>query len=889
MSSSRTKKKLIEVALPLGRINEGSKPETENPFLKGHPRSIHNWWARTPLSVSRAVLFAQLIDDPGNYLPEKEAEVERERLLDFVGQLATWEGMSNSTVIEKAKKLISNQFNGEDLCFWDMFGGRGSIPLEAQRLGLSVRSTDLNPVAVTIQKGLLEYPSKFRHRDSVSKKAGKSGGSKLVGSGFGLVDDIRWYGKVVEDRAKERLSDLYPKSDGKDVLAWLWARTIKCPNPACGGLMPLVSTLWLAKKKIGLRPVVDSRNKRVRFLITTELEDVPKAPKAGRGANFRCLICREPVKEKYVKQEGLEGRMGFQLLATACKSSSGVVYDAADESQVLVASEANPSWFPEEPLADDPRNIWVLGYGLRQFGDLFTPRQLVTLATIRDLIVDVYGEVLEDSGDDEYARAIATYLACALSRMTDYHNSLTTWNTKNENISHLFQRQCIPMSWDFCEANPISGKITFGVAFEWIARSLDNVPKNGRAAVVEQMDARRIKPEGFEGVIISTDPPYYDNISYADLGDFFYVWLRAVLRDIDRKTFATMLTPKDAELIAAPTRHDTADLAEAHFRDGFQQVFSSLVQVVNKDVPMTVYYAFKQEEVGEGGRVSTGWETMLEGLVESGFQITGTWPVRTTKKARAVAIDTNALASTIVLVCRPRSSDAPVGTLKEFLGALNSELPRAVHELQQGNIAPVDLAQAAIGPGMAIYSQYSKIIQADGEKLPVRRALKLINDVLDKVLTEDEGDFDADTRWALAWYEQFGHKEGPFGEAEKLSKAKNTAVNGLVEAGILVSKGGKVRLLERDELLEDWDYERDKRATVWEITQYLVRSVLDKSETDAAIILKKVGSKADVARDLAYRLFSVSERKKWSQDALAYNSLVLAFPQIRKLAESMFG
>jgi len=525
---------------------------------------------------------------------------------------------------------------------------------------------------------------------------------------------------------------------------------------------------------------------------------------------------------------------------------------------------------------------------MENVGELYTDRQLVALGTICDLIAEVRQELIEELNEEDYANAITLYMACALSRMTDYHNNLATWNSTNENVSHLFQRQAIPMAWDYCEANPIEGKLDFSVACEWVSSSLKVLPIGVDAAKVVSFDARQTVPTFSTAPIVSTDPPYYDNISYADLADYFYVWLRRILKDVDSGTFATVLTPKDSELIASPTRHGSRELAEQHFRDGFQKVFKAISEISQEGVPCTIYYAFKQEEgIGaedDGKRVSTGWDTMLGGLVEAGFQITGTWPVRTTKKARSVARDANALASAIVLVCRPRAGDAISVTRREFIKVLKEELPTALINLQASNIAPVDLAQAAIGPGMAVFTRYAKVLDAEGMSLAVREALALINQTLDEVLAEQEGDFDADSRWALTWFEQSGYDEGEFGVAEQLSKSKNTSVSGMVEAGIVESKRGNVRLLRPEELPSGWDPAIDPRLTDWEIVHHLIRVLESGGEDAAAELVAKLGAKAEIARELAYRLYTLCERKKRATEALAYNGLVQSWPEIARLA-----
>jgi len=385
-------------------------------------------------------------------------------------------------------------------------------------------------------------------------------------------------------------------------------------------------------------------------------------------------------------------------------------------------------------------------------------------------------------------------------------------------------------------------------------------------------------------LIVSTDPPYYDNIGYADLSDFFYVWLRRSLKPIYPELFSTLLVPKAEELVATPYRHGSKDAAEAFFLEGMTCAIQSMAAAAHSAFPVTIYYAFKQAERDHNGTASTGWETFLEAVIKAGFSLTGTWPMRTENTTRLVGMTTNALASSIVLVCRPRPADAPVTSRRDFLTALKREMPSALRYLQQGNIAPVDLAQASIGPGMAIFTRYARILESDGTPMRVRTALALINQTLDEVLAEQEGDFDADTGWAVAWFDQFGFNDGPFGDAETLCKAKNTAIGGLQEAGIAVARAGKVRLLRVDELPAAWDPLADQRMTVWESVHHLIRA-LNEGETVAAALVAKLGGQAEAARELAYRLYNICERRKRAQEAQAYNGLVLSWPEIARLAQ----
>jgi putative DNA methylase len=581
-----------------------------------------------------------------------------------------------------------------------------------------------------------------------------------------------------------------------------------------------------------------------------------------------------------------------------------------------IAREAKPTWKPEVALPANPRDFKTPLYGLTTYGDLFTPRQLVALTTFSDLVGEAMTRVKRDAiaaglpddgqplrdggtGATAYAEAVGVYLAFALDKCTDYWNSIATWMPRGT-VGHLFARHAVPMTWDFPEANPLSEfHCAWHEAFEWVAQSVDTLAAcTWGAARQDDAMSQTLSSEK----VISTDPPYYDNIGYADLSDFFYVWLRRSLRSVFPDLFATLAVPKAEELVATPYRHGSKEKAEAFFLDGMTQAMHRLASQAHPAFPVTIYYAFKQQEVKEQKReesnaldpeshssllsthFSTGWETFLDAVIRAGFAISGTWPMRTERGARSIGIGTNALASSIVLVCRPRAANAPTATRREFVQALKAELPPALAELQKANIAPVDLAQAAIGPGMAVYTRYAKVLDAEGKPLTVREALALINATLDEALAEQEADFDADSRWALAWFEQHGFAEGEYGVAETLSKAKNTSVAGMVEAGIVASARGKVRLLKPDELPADWDPALDARLTAWETVHHLIRALEAGGEAAAASLVAKLGAKAEVARELAYRLYTLSERKKRAAEALSYNALVQSWPEIARLA-----
>jgi putative DNA methylase len=936
-------KKLIEVALPLKAINEASAREKS--IRHGHPSTLHLWWARRPLAAARAVIFAQMVDDPSAhpdlFPTEKAQDKERQRLFRLIEELVKWENTTNEEVLERARAEIWQSWRyacaanadhprAPELfdryrlpAFHDPFAGGGSLPLEAQRLGLTAYASDLNPVAVLICKAMIEIPPKFAGRPPVNPEARKD--RHLIHQTWrgarGLAEDVRYYGQWMRDEAEKRIGHLYPKIEitpemvrerpdlkkylGQKltVIAWLWARTVKSPNPAFAQVeVPLISTFMLSTKpgkEAYVEPVIEGSG--YRFTVKVGKPRDPEAAKRGtklaRGANFKCLMSGMPITGDYIKAEGKARRMGARLMAMVAEGDRGRVYLPPTEEMEEVAKLAKPSWKPDIELVGKCRDQLPL-YGMNTFADIFTPRQLVALTTFADLVQEAREQIKRDAlaagladdgqplrdggtGAQAYAEAVAIYMGLAIGRCANYWSSLTPWG--GEFIVQTFGRQALPMVWDYAEGNPFSISTgNWNGAIEWIEKVIDRAIPATCIGFATKNDAQTQSISVDR--IISTDPPYYDNIWYADLSDFFYIWLRRSLKPVFPELFSTLAVPKDEELVATPYRHGSREKAEAFFMTGMTQAMERLAQQAHPAFPVTIYYAFKQAESdGENGTASTGWDTFLDGVIRAGFAITGTWPMRT-ERDQGLKTGTNVLASSIVLVCRPRPVDAPTATRREFLAALKTELPPALKHLQRGNIAPVDLAQAAIGPGMAVYTRYARVLDSAGKPLTVREALALINQTLDEVLAEQEGDFDADTRWAVAWFEQCGFGEGEFGVAETLSKAKNTSVAGLAEAGILLAKGGKVRLLKPHELAGDWDPVTDPRLTVWEMTHQLIRALEAGGEAAAAALAAKLGAKAEPARELAYRLYTVCERKKRAPEALSYNALVQSWPEISRLA-----
>lgn len=898
-------KKLIEVALPLDIINDASAYD-KMPGIGAHPKGIHHWWARLPLPSARAILFASLVDDPSAHpdkFPTEEAQVaERERLFEIIRKLCQKKMHTRQDVFEDAYQEILKHCNGKLPTVLDPFAGGGSIPLEGMRLGLPVQASDLNPVAVLINKAQLEILPEFANQIPINPGIkGKEAFTEWK-LGKGLAEDLRYYGNWINEEAKKRIGKYYPKvkigSREHNVITWLWARTIKCPNPACGCEMPLVRSFILSSKKkpnFYSRPVIEHSANGNKVTGYEVFQGIPEIKGTVNRSGAVCVCCNEPVKLDYVRNEGKNSRIGQVLIGMAVDSAKGKTYMSPNNYQQEIALNSIAKWKPETMLPEKALGFRVQLYGMDQHWKLFSQRQLLGLATLHEIIAEVGYVIMNDGGSERYAKAIQFYLTMTVDRLADYNCALSIWKPSGDQQIHLFNRQAVPMVWDFPEANILEPKaISWPNAVNITADSLETVLTTiSRPQHAKQFNASKYSfPE--PNFIISTDPPYYDNIGYSDLSDFFYVWLRHSLQNQYPELLGTVLVPKMEELVASDFRYGSKEAAKDHFEDGFKVAFKNFKEGLDPRFPLTVYYAFKQDEAEDGDddndsdsntiNLTTGWETLLEGLVNGGFTITATWPIKASQKWRMVARDTNSLTSYIVLACRPRPESASSITRREYLQILKRELPNAIEVLQKSNLAPVDMAQATIGPGMGIYSRFDKIMEQDGTPMSVRTALSLINRALGEILAEQEGDFDTETRWALAWFEQNEFASGEFGDANALALAKNTAVNALVYSGIVKSGGGKVQLIPRSDLSPTWDPTADNRVVVWEITQHLIKQLQDHGEMGAAKLYKKLGPTADIARELAYHLFTICEKKGWAQEAQAYNSLVLSWNQI--VAES---
>ncbi|MGI6796370.1 DUF1156 domain-containing protein [Gordonia sihwensis] len=905
--SNVQRRKLIEVSIPLQKINEESAREKS--IRHGHPSTLHLWWARRPLAAARAVLFSQLVDDPASrpdlYPTEAEQIAERKRLFELIERLVVWENSNDEQLLDEAHRKIMESTDGNPPPILDPFAGGGTIPLEAQRLGLEAHASDLNPVAVLINKALIEIPPKFAGQPPVWPGAADETIQNWPRA-TGLAEDVRRYGQWMRDEAQKRIGHLYPKAtlpDGTEatVIAWIWARTVTCPNPECRIAMPLVRSWWLGKKKgkeAYVVPVIEG--KTVRYEIGHDPAQAPTKETDGTMSGKRggvCIRCGTAVSTDYIKAQGTERRMGADLIATVAEGTRRRIYLPPSDVHRRAAEVEPPLDVPNQRLGFHPKDVWTPPYGLDTFASLFTPRQLTALTTFSDLVGEARELVLRDAlaadlpegskhisqtQASAYADAISTYLGIAVSRYTNYSNALCQWrpDAGKEQVGHLFARQAIPMVWDFAESNFASNSAGgWEPTLRFIPKALDRLPASTGTHTYHRSAA-----DISQHALISTDPPYYDNIGYSDLSDFFYIWLRRSLKDIHPSILSTMLVPKTEELVANPYRHNGKEGAHKFFEDGFREVFRRAREHAYEDFPITVYYAFKQQDSSKDGQASTGWETLLEGMIRSGWQITATWPMRSELGNRMLSQGTNALASSIVLALRPRPEDAPRVDRRAFLARLRNELPASLRELQQGAIAPVDLPQAAIGPGMAIFSEYNAVLEDNGSKMTVRTALQRINAILDEVLGELENDFDAPTRFALTWFRQNGFDSGKFGDAESLANARSISLDGMERSGILTKGGGRVALIAPTDMPADYDPSTDSSISQWEVVMHLVR-VLDSEGIPAASTLLSLVPDAvdtDLCRELASLLFKLAEDRKSTALAVSFNGLGAAWSDIAR-------
>jgi len=931
------RKKLIEVALPLEAINEASAREKS--IRHGHPSTLHLWWARRPLAAARAVIFSQMVDDPSScpeeFPTEEEQDKERQRLFRLIEELVKWENTTNEKVLQRARDEIwkswrrtckdnkdhpqaDELFNPEKLpAFHDPFAGGGALPLEAQRLGLEAYASDLNPVAVLINKAMIEIPPKFANMPPVNPeaRAKKSLIEKEWKGAEGLAEDVRYYGQWMRDEAEKRIGHLYPKvkitadmvEDRPDlakytgqeltVIAWLWARTVKSPNPAFSEVyVPLVSNFQLSTKKgqeAYLEPLINGMEYsfRVRHGIPDNVSKYRKGTKISRGS-FKCILSNVPIKYEYIDEQANQKAMSSKLIAIVVAGTRERLYLSADERHEKIACQRFDSWKPVLPC----RGTWGSNaqgryYGFHCHGDYFTNRQLKALTTFADLhreavsIIQEHYRLTQRSDIDscEYDKSISLYLSFIIDKCSDYWSSLCGWINTIGAMRNTFARQAIPMVWDYAEANPFSNSTGNWMAMtNWVVKAVQGLPANG-SAFTAQEDAQKQTISTYK--VVSTDPPYYDNISYSDLSDYFYVWLRRTQRDSYISLFSTLTTPKNDELIAVQQRHGTRKKAEEFFLSGMTSVMKRLSRSTHPCFPITIYYAFKQSRNDDYNvTVNTGWETFLEAIMHSGLVICGTWPMRTEFGNRPVSDRRNALASSVVLVCKGRRGHERSTTRRAFLSELRQVLPNAIKLIHTSNISPTDFAQTILGPGMEVFSQYSSVLDADGSTMSVGQAIALTNQIVDEIYLDYEGSYDSITRWAIAWFDQFSFSEGDFGVAEILSKAKSTSVSRIASRGLITSGKGIVRLLKPQELAANIETFYDN-ATSWEALHHVIRALEFGGEKEASEVVKLLGGRVEESRELAYRLYSISEKKNRAIQAQSYNAFIQSWPEIARLAK----
>jgi putative DNA methylase len=951
--TSLIRKKLIEVSIPLEAINKASAKEKS--IRHGHPSTLHIWWARRPLAACRAMLFAQLVDDPSAW-PERfkgdaAQETERKRLHRVIEALVPWEASNNEAILTAARWEIARSVAwglGEEppgrgdgpgiLAYlqakaptvYDPFAGGGSIPLEAQRLGLRAYGSDLNPVAVLIGKALVEIPPKFAGLPPINPVAQteiiRSGGWHGRGA-HGLAADIRYYGAWMRDEAVRRIGHLYPKAmlpdgSGAIVIAWLWARTVRSPDPAAkGAMVPLVSSFLLSTKegkKAWVEPKLDVAAPD-GYCFEVKSGALPKADEArlaqgtktGR-ATFRCILTGATISGRYIDDEAQAGRMSARLMAFVAEAHRKRVFlgptvvheQSADAASLYVSEHFDAMKLPTQACRGTfASNAQGRRYNFNTYSDYFTSRQLLLLTTFSDLVAEAREMVLADAhvagfiqdsaslqaggaGAPSYADAIATYLALNASKMSMFHCTQSRWRAGESKTAPGFGRQAIVMSWDYAETNPFAG-----AGGDWLeviqggARAIEEHCAHSNIGRIASGDAKLMKERD---VVISTDPPYYDNMVYADLSDFFYVWLRRSIATVWPDLFRRLLTPKDEELIATTHRHGTEENAAAFFMRGMGEALSTMNRLSIKGAPLAIYYAFKQSEVETSGITSAGWASFLQATVDAGLSIDGTWPIRTEMQTRMVGAGANALASSIVLVCLKRNAAAPFVTRAEFVRALRREMPEAIDKIRRAGVGPVDMQQSIIGPGMGVFTRFGKVLEDDDSAMGVRTALTLINRVWEEIENELDAAFDPATQVARAWFATYGFDAKPSGELITLANAKNIPLEALFSSGVFQNLHGRAGLIPRTELPVGWTPVTDKQPTVWECVQHTARvlAASDGGAEAAAALVGQMGRMAADARTLAYRLFEIATKKSWAAEALVYNELAEEWPHLEDLAPS---
>jgi putative DNA methylase len=879
------KRKLIEVALPLDEINAACKADKDR--KTGTIRNLHKWFAPMPLPAWRALLFATLIDAPGN-------EADRAQLLDIIKRLVKHGAdLPDNADLAEATQVLSEAWNGETPVVMDPFCGGGSTLVEAQRLGIQSLGSDLNPVPALVSRTLTELlPAQHglppTHPPESHTQA-LFGHSSVAQDYEGLAEDFRYYATGVLDKVRETTKENYPLRQGENPVAWIWARTARCVNPACGIRTVLVTTWWLSKKPGDLAWIehtVADGQVHLRVVGNQASGSPPEPPKAPRGTTFQCLACGSLVSDSQLIEQGRRGEIGYRLLAVAATVDGRRVYrDPLPGEESTALAVRIPDDLPNVAQSDDTRSFSGPRYGFPNFTDLFMPRQLATLSAFADETARLYATLLMGGTNEARATAIVTLLGLAVGQLALVGSTETRWRLRvaaHAKAEGAFSRNDLRLNWDFAETYFASASVGDWLetvnsmirAFEYAAHGVGKVLK------ADARVARADRP-----ALVATDPPYFDAIDYADLSDFFYIWHRRALRGIHPDLYSTVATPKSGELIASARRHhNDKDAAREYFVEGFTQTFGNLSRSLHPDLPLVVVYASKEQRAGDE---ETRWSAILTAILAAGLEVTSTWPIHGTGSSRMIGIGANAVASYIVMTCRPRPSGAGATSLNEFARTLRRELGPAVRDLQSSSILPIDLAQAAMGPGMQIFSRYREILDQNGRRVPVEQALRLINQALSEILDEQEGELDPESRFAVRWWEQHHWEPGPFGDADKAARPLGIAVEDVVAAQIAAADVGTVRLAGRGSLNRDWQPAADSRPTAWEAVHHLADRLIDGGgELDAARLMADLGDFRDSAMALVYRLHDIAARRGWTDDQERYNALIHSWADLVKLGAS---
>lgn len=897
MTSPARKRKLIEVALPLDEINAACKADKDR--KTGTIRNLHKWFAPMPLPAWRALLFAAMIDDP-------EDDTLRADLLGVIKQLvANGADLPDDAALADAKARLRAQFPDGMPTVFDPFCGGGSTLIEAQRLGAPTRGSDLNPVPALITRTVTQILPKIwdgqplhpaavgdrarlaRNERQLTFPAAEQSRAPLRGYA-GIVQDVNHYAAQIQDRVLRRLSKNYRSQDGENVVAWLWARTARCPNPSCGIDTVLTTSWWLAKRKnelAWLEPIV--RDGRVDITVESGRAhgQAQDSPKIGDGV-FECLACKATLDGRYLRSQGKDGRLGLRMTAVVADVAGRRRYRAPTQQDLDAAAVTDlDSSFAAVPINSGGQGIRVGLYGVSTWDEIFSPRQRIWLTALADEVARVPSVVTADGGAQEWAVAAATLLGLAVGRVAQYESTQVRWFIDSRSGAGqalpAFGRHDVPMQWDFVEPAPSSVAGSFTGAVRSITAGLSQASRGDGVVVRQDARVARLAEPG----LVATDPPYFDAIGYADHSDYFYIWHRRALKDVHPDLYGTAAAPKGGELTAIPVHHgNSKDAAREYFIEGFTEAFNNLQQSLRPDLPMLVVYASKEQKATK--QEETRWSSILTAMIAADLEITGAWPIHGTGTNRMVGIGTNAVATYVVMTCRPRESTAMSISLTDFTRALRRELGPAVRDLQASSILPVDLAQAAMGPGMRIYSRYRAVLDQAGSRVPVEHAMRLINSALAEVLDEQEGELDPASRFAIRWWETYGWEPGTFGEADKAARPLGIGVDDVVRSQVATSRANKVQLRGSGAMDPRWTPTNDIQPTAWEAVHHLAHKLIDRGgELEAAELMASLGNLHDPAMALVYRLHDIAAKKSRAADQERYNALINSWSELVKLSK----